>query len=309
MNTPSTIAQNKANNVGPKLGVIVVTHNRLKLLKECLEACFNQTIPFSKIIVVDNASTDGTTEFLHTNTKITALTFKKNIGGSGGFYEGLKFASEQTDLDYFLLIDDDAILDKRYNEYILPHLIKDGLVAASGTVITDDQIQTDHRCFNDYNYKSTCSQTNDYAKDYFDYDIATFCGLYISKQIIKKIGLPDASFFIWCDDTEYSLRIKRYAKIRNINKAFLIHKTSLRQEKYHWKTYYGIRNQYITIQRHFPQKLPIYVFKQYLKMIYHFIKPTSRDHAIATLYKDALRDAKHHKLGENEKYNSNFVLG
>ena len=37
-----------------KLGVVIVTYNRLELLKECIEACLNQTIPFEKIFIVNN---------------------------------------------------------------------------------------------------------------------------------------------------------------------------------------------------------------------------------------------------------------
>lgn len=44
--------------------VVVVTYNRLELLKECLKQVENQTVPAQKIIVVDNASTDGTAEYL-----------------------------------------------------------------------------------------------------------------------------------------------------------------------------------------------------------------------------------------------------
>ena len=41
-----------------KYGVVLVTYNRLELLKECVEHCMQQTVPFEKIIVVDNCSTD-----------------------------------------------------------------------------------------------------------------------------------------------------------------------------------------------------------------------------------------------------------
>ena len=44
--------------------VVVVTYNRLELLKECLERVENQTAPAGKIIVVNNASADGTAEYL-----------------------------------------------------------------------------------------------------------------------------------------------------------------------------------------------------------------------------------------------------
>lgn len=306
MSTQNTLAQ---YNTQLKLGVIIVTYNRLELLKKCLESCINQTVNFSKVIVVDNASTDGTTDFLRANAQITTLTLQNNIGGSGGFCEGIKFAMEQTDLDYFLLIDDDVILDSKYNEYILPHIIKHKLAATSGTVITDGEIQLSHRKFIKNNGKKINSQYDNYKKVYFDYDLASFCGLYVSKELVKNIGLPRADFFIWHDDEEYSLRIKQYTKIRNINKAFLTHKTLLQQQKEdHWKTYYGVRNQYIIIQQYFSRQLPKFVLKKILQIIYYTAKLTPKNRTIAKMYKDALFDAKHNRLGKNEKYNSNFTI-
>ena len=47
-----------------KFGVIIVTYNRLSLLQECLMNVFSQTVPFHRILVVDNHSTDGTAQYL-----------------------------------------------------------------------------------------------------------------------------------------------------------------------------------------------------------------------------------------------------
>lgn len=45
--------------------VVIVTYNRLSLLKECIAAVKNQVLPFDNIIIIDNASSDGTVEYLH----------------------------------------------------------------------------------------------------------------------------------------------------------------------------------------------------------------------------------------------------
>ena len=74
---------------------VVVTYNRKLLLMECLQAILEQTYPVSKILLIDNASTDGTEETLSengylVNPKINYIKMKVNTGGSGGFYEGMK---------------------------------------------------------------------------------------------------------------------------------------------------------------------------------------------------------------------------
>ena len=70
-----------------KTNCIIVTHNRLPLLKECLGAVEAQSYPVDKIIVIDNCSTDGTEDFLarQDNRRIEVIRLPQNIGGAGGF--------------------------------------------------------------------------------------------------------------------------------------------------------------------------------------------------------------------------------
>ena len=104
-----------------RYAVVIVTYNRLTLLKECIQCVETQTIPATKIIVVNNASTDKTTDFLSEkrkqNDKFYIIECKQNIGGAGGFYKGVKKASEE-DIDMMLLIDDDAMIADNYMEQI-----------------------------------------------------------------------------------------------------------------------------------------------------------------------------------------------
>lgn len=66
--------------------VVIVTHNRLELLKECLTHVEAQTTAAMQIIVVDNASEDGTAQFLREKANhcgYRVLTCAENIGGAG----------------------------------------------------------------------------------------------------------------------------------------------------------------------------------------------------------------------------------
>lgn len=293
-----------------KLGVVIVTYNRLELLKECVDACLNQTVPFEKIFIVNNASTDGTFEYLATfkkNSKVVVINSEENLGGAGGFHLGISEAIK-SDIDYLLIIDDDAIIDHKYNEYIEPHMVKNEVSAFSGTVMTDGKIQFEHRRHMDNRFKCDYSVESEYQKDYFDYELATFCGLYVSTDIIKKIGLPEKDFFIWFDDTEYSIRINKYSKIRNINKASLNHKTKIAVNRgYNWKSYYSIRNQIIILKKYFAKSILIrFELNVYLHIIYSKIMSLFKNKnyykAVAAMYHNALVDGKNGKLGKNELY-------
>ena len=93
---------------------IIVTFNRKELLGEAIEALCSQTIQSFDIMVVDNASTDGTKEYISSyvnNGTIQYFNTGKNIGGAGGFHFGMKKALMEN-YDYIWLMDDDTIPDK-----------------------------------------------------------------------------------------------------------------------------------------------------------------------------------------------------
>lgn len=81
-------------NSNPKVCAVVVTYNRKELLLNCLQFLIKQTYPISHIVVVNNASTDDTINFLEENgwinsEQFTLLTLPCNKGGAGAFMKVL----------------------------------------------------------------------------------------------------------------------------------------------------------------------------------------------------------------------------
>ncbi len=77
------------------VAAVLVTYNRKEFLSECLDGLLHQTRPVDRIILIDNASTDGTPEFLKQrgylgNPVIDYVQMPDNTGGAGGFHEGVK---------------------------------------------------------------------------------------------------------------------------------------------------------------------------------------------------------------------------
>ena len=158
------------------------------------------------------------------------------------------------------------------------------------------------------------SLPKEYKQDFFDYELSSFCGLYVSISLMNKIGLPNKEFFIWFDDTEYSLRILNYSKIRNINKSFLNHKTSIiENQSYSWKSYYGLRNQIYILKNYFPKNqlfrfiIPIYGHIVHGNIL-AFIKNVRYYKDIAGLYKNALRDGLKENLGKHSVYGPGYKI-
>ena len=106
------------------IGAVIVTYNRLDKLKKCLAAYETQTYQPSKILVVNNASTDGTKEYLiqweGDNTSPVqkyVLHMNENLGGAGGFAEGIRHMQDM-EVDWIWIADDDAYPDEKCLEVI-----------------------------------------------------------------------------------------------------------------------------------------------------------------------------------------------
>ena len=298
-----------------RYSVVIVTYNRLNLLKECIEAVKNQMLPFDNVIIIDNASTDGTVEYLHQYDEEYHIIYeKKNGGGAKGFKDGVEYVHKNIQTDWILLIDDDAILDSMYLQKIDKFISSNvEYKAVSGTVKTDGVIDITHRkrLENGMTFSIKPVSISEYDSESFDYDLSSFCGLLFSASLISEIGLPKEEYFIWYDDSEYSLRLRNKTRIANVNAAWLNHKTrkATQKDQLNWKGYYGIRNTgdivkvYGTKTQYFLYRLRVRV--AWLRnWILYAVKKDDCYKFNFNLYNDALNDMKNNKFGYNERYHA-----
>jgi len=252
-------------NKKEKIAAVVVTYNRKQLLKECLDALLSQTRSLDSIILIDNASTDGTPEFLKENgyldnPKIDYVRLPENTGGAGGFYEGVKRGYEKG-YDWLWLMDDDSEPKKDALEILIFYFnLKN--VSALSCLQLDKEMRIDYPHRGYFNFKNVFSgivknfDETEINKDFVEIDHSSFVGLLIKRSSISKIGYPKKEFFIHYDDVEYCIRLRKEGKILLIPKSVIIHKEAnrgerksfLRKVSYRksfekfWLTYYGIRN-------------------------------------------------------------------
>lgn len=250
-----------------KYASVIVTFNRKEKLIGALRCLMEQTEKPQKIFLIDNCSTDGTEELLKEkgfldNSLIDYQKMDKNYGGSGGFYYGIKSAMEHSELfDYLSISDDDAFYEDNYFELIDKAANKHPECKAfCGTVLYEDgTVQTDHRrkVVNGKWIKELDVPVSDYQNDFY-LDTFSFVGCVISKEVLNQIGLPNKDYFIYYDDTEYSLRVRELTKVINVVEAKIIHKTPRKDTavvNISWKNYYGIRNQILMRKKHSNWKL------------------------------------------------------
>lgn len=198
-----------------KVAAVVVTYNRIELLKECIKALQQQTYPCD-ILIVDNASTDGTEEYINKIEKdYDNLHYKNtgaNIGGAGGFNFGMRWAVE-AGYEYVWVMDDDCL---PYTDALEKLINADGILKGKYGWLASAVLWKDrHECkMNRVKLKKSFYE----YLEYMQYGIvqaeqATFVSLFLKTKTIKQVGLPIKEFFIWGDDIEFTRRITVRKKI------------------------------------------------------------------------------------------------
>lgn len=209
---------------------VVVTYNRKELLLNCLAALKNQTYAIDHIIVVNNASKDGTVDFLAENgwvnsDQFTLITLNENLGGAGGFHAGIEFAYKEG-FDYIWLMDDDGLPAVDSLAELIPYAADDVYIGPLVLNIKNpNELTFTLRLPNSKTVLSHLADVNIATKDNIIPDIVMpFNGILFSRELVKKIGLPKQEYFIWGDDMEYTWRARKYCfRIFTVVSAHFFH--------------------------------------------------------------------------------------
>lgn len=237
------------------VSAVIVTFNRVEKLEKVLNAVSRQTYKPNRIFVIDNASTDNTEAMVtsRNDAKIEYIKLPQNIGGAGGFFEGMKAAYEQGD-DYLWLMDDDAypepdalaVLHKSIADFPLK-TGKTASFACSFVKWVDGTVCE----------MNIPSRTHDCPRFYTDelpvllVESCSFVSVLIPSWAVQKHGYPLKEYFIWYDDVEYTQRISASGLGILCLQSIVVHDMpenkgadfSLINDTNIWKYCYGARNE------------------------------------------------------------------
>ena len=209
------------------LCALVVTYNRIDQIKETVARLTAERCDL--IYIVDNGSRDGTREWLNSvvDDRVRVILTPRNLGGAGGFEIGMRRIVHEADPDWIVLMDDDARPEPGCFDRFLDSDL-DGYDAVSAAVylqngdICEMNRPTLNPFWNVGRFVRTALGTavgrprtgfhiSDaaYSAQPMAIDATSFVGLFLSRETIRRVGYPDGAMFIYGDDVQYTLRLRK----------------------------------------------------------------------------------------------------
>ena len=200
---------------------VIVTFNRKQLLQECLAAVLDQTTRVLRVLVVDNASTDGTGEMIRSDFRgspeVELIRLPTNEGGAGGFHAGFARALA-SGCEWIWAMDGDGVAERETLERLLSAAgagdFRSPLVLASEERQSDRAEQlafpTELQTRGGPIPLRARHDVESHVRDGLLLGYAcAFNGVLIRRTLVEQIGLPDKKFFIWGDELDYMQRAAR----------------------------------------------------------------------------------------------------
>jgi GT2 family glycosyltransferase len=208
----------------PKVAVVVVNYNTRELLLECIASVVDGTEGAStEIVVVDNASSDGSYDAVRdAYPQVIAIHNSVNLGFGAACNQGIRSTSSP----FILLLNSDARLTREAFDVLLGCLEREGRCAAAGCRLTnaagDEAINTRNfltplnQAFEMAGFKiNTRALSRSYRpvldRDSADCSVDWIDGacLILRRAALDEIGLFDERFFMYSEDEDLCLRLKK----------------------------------------------------------------------------------------------------
>ena len=218
----------------PTVSVVVLNWNGKKVISECLDSIYNQSVKPNEIIVVENNSSDGSYELVREKyPKVILLSQDKNLGFAGGVNVGILHSSSK----YVWLLNNDARADKDCLKNLLITANKTDADIISSVILSDDgkTIDYDGDVYSTYGlpFPRHRGETVELIADN-DEEIFSASGgasLY-RRKLFEQIGYFDEMFFAYYEDVDISMRAQLVGKNIWLSRgAIVYHKMNYSADK------------------------------------------------------------------------------
>ena len=234
------------------VAVVICNYNKKEYVMKCVESLKKQTVDNFDIYVVDNASSDGSSDEIRKayEDTVTLICNDENLGGSGGFNTGIKAAYE-AGYKYIVLLDNDVILREDCIESFCSDMQTYSDIGIMGAKILKmdrpDVIQEFGSVVDFSEMRFQLAYENEKDPDELPHinecDYVPACALMVRKELIEKAGFMPEENFIYYDDILWGMRCKRVGyKVAADSRAVAWHKGGGGVNPTTFPNYYLIRN-------------------------------------------------------------------
>jgi GT2 family glycosyltransferase len=253
---------------------VTISFNGKDVLPTQFDALRRQSHPIAEIVVVDNASSDGTVSMIRTRyPEITILSLSMNTGVGGGYATGLLYTAIQKKYDWVWLLDQDSVPHEDALERLLEGLnfvaTERENVGILASLAVHPETKTVYPGLVWRNGWRRAPDPTCFPSLFVDAVISS--GSLVRREAVAQAGLPRADFFMDFVDLEHCLRVRRHGyKIVMVRDSVLDHvigrprniRLLLGTRKWRdhvpWREYYKARNEVFTIWNYYPGWRPKY---------------------------------------------------
>lgn len=242
-----------------KVLAVVVTYNRRELLSRCIDHLQAQVGHVPDIVVINNASTDGTLEMLEARG-VDVIT-QEDVGSAGGWHRGIE-AAQDRGYDAVWLMDDDGFPDA-HALHALVGALTPGVACASAVVVCEDDpgrfvfpfpVLDDAGLPKLFGFPRKIATMDDLGAVAVNgtYPFAHFFnGALIHLAAVQRVGNVDRDFFIFGDEVDYFFRLREVGSVISVLKAKHYHPDVSRRPYTPAKIYYYVKNTLVLNRRYF----------------------------------------------------------
>jgi N-acetylglucosaminyl-diphospho-decaprenol L-rhamnosyltransferase len=256
---------------GMDLSVVIVSYNTRELLRGCLDSVLADldSRANDEVIVVDNASADGSAEMIRDSfPQVRLLANSQNCG----FAASNNQAIEQSTGQYVLLLNPDTVVRKGALEGLMAVLEERRDVGVTGPKLLFPDGGFQHSAFSfptlpmifldffplhnrllDSQINGRCPRVLYERTEPFPIDHPLGAALMVRRAVIEEVGLLDESFFMYCEEIDWCFRIKEAGwRILCVPRAEIVHHVAQSTKQFRDEMYVELhRSRYRLYQKHY----------------------------------------------------------
>ncbi len=229
--------------------VVLLSYNSRHDIEECMSSLADQTYRNYEIIIVDNASSDKTPEFIRTEYPDIKLV---ETGSNTGYPAGNNIGFSHAKGDYIVVLNPDTIADSNWlAELIKPLEDHTEIALTTSKILIYDQRDRINTCANTVHYTGLdfCRGLNEPSASFSkneEVGAISGCSFAIRKEVFAELGGFDPDFFLYLDDVDLSWRARLAGyRIMFAPASVVYHKFQFSIAP--WKVFYLERNRYLML--------------------------------------------------------------